>query len=400
MIPKNVLEGIKEYRFEFKHLTVLFVVLMVFQLLITIVQEDSLDSFLSKTQDVLQKDSAERTANLTSASLELLLENVNLTEIKSEYDRQKIIQSFNIILSQQQLQQNVEEICLFLDGGDSTLVIDDGKQLFDYFSGNKSEIFNSISDHTEALTYFKELAGEIREKEHIYSKLVNRTTFHIFVPFVPNGEYIGVLYMRKTPDLSNLTNEITSSYDIASLIYSSLIILGLLAMYYISSFTVRERDDVRQKLFVEKENHLKEQINHEKESLFTKRIYHTHHKAEKVMGFIKDDLRKISAEGNEEFKYRVRKYSNFISRVIYDMKWYDVPIQTISNQMFNTNVNEVIQFLVQNIFLRIASSTEAFNFETDFDENLPNVPIDEFVVWEILEPLIQNSIDHSNVDKI
>ena len=31
-------------------------------------------------------------------------------------------------------------------------------------------------------------------------------------------------------------------------------------------------------------------IAQKKEHLFTKRIYHTHHKAEKVMGFINEDL--------------------------------------------------------------------------------------------------------------
>ena len=36
---------------------------------------------------------------------------------------------------------------------------------------------------------------------------------------------------------------------------------------------------------------LTKQITYEKELIFTKRIYHTHHKAEKIMGFIKEDLR-------------------------------------------------------------------------------------------------------------
>jgi signal transduction histidine kinase len=35
-----------------------------------------------------------------------------------------------------------------------------------------------------------------------------------------------------------------------------------------------------------------------------------------------------------------------------------------------------------------------FEFEIDLDEALPPVNVNEFVIWEILEPLIQNSIDH------
>ena len=37
-----------------------------------------------------------------------------------------------------------------------------------------------------------------------------------------------------------------------------------------------------------------------------------------------------------------------------------------------------------------------FEFELDLDECLPFVHVNEFVVWEIIEPLIQNSIDHGN----
>jgi len=223
---------------------------------------------------------------------------------------------------------------------------------------------------------------------------------HIFVPFIPKGEFQGVLYIKKTPDFSNMTNEVVASYDEATIIYLSLIVLGLLAMYYISSYTVKERDAYQQKLLEENEKHITEQIMHDKESLFTKRIYHTHHKAEKIMGFIKEDLRIISESNLEEIKERVKKYSNFISRVIYDMKWYDPPLQTIRNQLFKTNINETIKFLVNHIFLRISSHTEIFSFKLDLDENIPEVHINEFVVWEILEPLIQNSIDHAGIEKI
>ncbi len=99
--------------------------------------------------------------------------------------------------------------------------------------------------------------------------------------------------MKNKPNFDFITNEILSSYDEVALIYASLIILGLLAMYYISSFTVKERDEARQLFYEEHEQHLKDTIDHEKESMFTKRIYHTHHKAEKVMGFIKEDLRQL-----------------------------------------------------------------------------------------------------------
>ena len=55
----------------------------------------------------------------------------------------------------------------------------------------------------------------------------------------------------------------------------------------------------------------KKQINYEKELLFTKRIYHTHHKAEKVMGFIKEDLRILSPNQYKRNKIPCNKVFQF-----------------------------------------------------------------------------------------
>jgi signal transduction histidine kinase len=118
------------------------------------------------------------------------------------------------------------------------------------------------------------------------------------------------------------------------------------------------------------------------------------------MGFIKEDLRELSNNNIEEVKKRVTKYANFISRVIYDMKWFDPPVNTIRNSMFNTDLNELLIFIVKNIFLRISSNTDMFEFKLDLDKELPYVNINEFVVWELFEPLIQNSIDHAGKSKV
>src|SRR3989337_3916178 len=210
----------------------------------------------------------------------------------------------------------------------------------------------------------------------------------VMISFVLRGEYIGAVYMKNTPDFSFITNEIITNFDETSIIYLSLILLGLIAMYFISSYTVKERDETQNMLWEEHETNIKKQITYEKELIFTKRIYHTHHKAEKIMGFIKEDLRMLSPENINEVKYRVSKYSNFISRVIYDMKWYDPPIQTIRNQMFRTNLNEVIKFIVDNIFMRISSKQSAYEIRMEPDPKLPLVSVNEFFVWEIIEPQI------------
>lgn len=394
MSRNKFIEKIREYHFEFKHLTVLFVILFSFQLLVSFINKSSIRSFLSSTQEWYQKDSAEKHANLTATSFELLIETFSPGKNLTPEDERRLIQSFDIIFSQQMLQHNIDEVCILVNDGDKVIAIDDGEALYNFLFGDKTRDQAVNSAHTEAAVIYAALRDEIRSSEKIYSELVDSKTFKTFVPFVIRGEYIGAVYIKNTPDFSFISNQVISNFDETSVIYLSLILLGLLAMYFISSYTVKERDDAQKMLFDEHETNLMKQINYQKELIFTKRIYHTHHKAEKIMGFIKEDLRKLSAENITETKYRVTKYSNFISRVIYDMKWFDPPIQTIRNSMFRTNLNEVIKFIVDNIFFRVSTKSNAFELKLDTDPELPVVPINEFVVWEIIEPLLQNSIEH------
>jgi hypothetical protein len=390
----KIFEKIKEYHFEFKHVTVLFIILFAFQLIVSFINKAAVKTFLSTTQEWYQKDSAEEIANLTTTSLELVLESIDTKAVISREEENKVIQSFNIIFSQQQLKHNIEGLYILTRLGDEVYAIDDGRTLYNFLVNHSKVTVTADAEKYEIIKMYKQIEGELSSREQIRSIITNKKTFNIFVPFVLRGEYVGAIYMRNSPDFSFISNQVISNYDETSVIYLSLILFGLLAMYFISSYTVKERDDTQKMLFDEHETNLKKQINYDKELVFTKRIYHTHHKAEKIMGYIKEDLRTLSAENINDIKYRVSKYSNFISRVIYDMKWFDPPLQTIRNQIFKTNLNEVITFIVENIFLRITSKSDAYEIKLETDPDLPVVPINEFVVWEIIEPLIQNSIDH------
>lgn len=396
----KVFEKIKEYHFEFKHVTVLFIILFAFQLIVSFINKAAVKTFLSTTQEWYQKDSAEEIANLTATSLELVLESIDTKAAISREEENKVIQAFNIIFSQQQLKHNIAGLYILTRLGDDVYAIDDGKTLYNFLVNHNRVDVKVDGKKYEIIEMYKNIEAELSSREQIKSIITDKKTFNIFVPFVLRGEYIGAIYMQNSPDFSFISNQVISNYDETSVIYLSLILFGLLAMYFISSYTVKERDDTQKMLFDEHETNLKKQINYDKELVFTKRIYHTHHKAEKIMGYIKEDLRKLSAENINEIKYRVSKYSNFISRVIYDMKWFDPPLQTIRNQMFRTNLNEVIKFIVENIFLRITSKSDAYEIKLETDPDLPAVPINEFVVWEIIEPLIQNSIDHGGEKNI
>jgi hypothetical protein len=395
MKSKNLfIESLRKYHFEIKHLTVVFIALLILQLVLLYVNKASMKNFVDNTQEWFQKNSAERFAGLSTSTLELLLETTRKNTTIYNTDQRRVVQFFDIILNQQILQQNVEEICLLVSDGNKTYAIDDGRVLYSFIFTKTIEQPDASSRHKEAMSIYKGIKAELESDEQIINILKNRQTYHIFVPFVPHGEFMGALYMRNTTDVSFIQREIISNYEETSIIYTALFLLGLLSMYYISSYTVKERDEAQKFLLDEHETRIKQQMDHDKEALFTKRIYHTHHKAEKVMGFIKEDLRVINQNNIDEIKSRVARYSNFVSRVIYDMKWYDPPVQTIRNKAFQTDLNGVIQFLVQNIFNRTARKADSFDIILKLDEKVPTVHINEFVIWEILEPLIQNSIDH------
>jgi hypothetical protein len=394
MFPKKVADKYSKYKFEFRHLTILVSILIVFQIALSIVQKSSLNNFLNNNQEWYQRHSAERLGLVTSTSLELLVENMFINKGLSALHERKLAASFNVVFKQQLLQKDVKEICLILTKDKKTYIIDDGQQLYNFFSNNIDSSNADNRNHREAMRLYSQIGENLKKSEVLYSSLTDKKTFNIFVPFVPDGEYTGVMYMKITPDFSLITNEISYDFDKVAIIYSTLIVFGLIAIYYVSSKAVNERNAAQEQLYKEHEENLMKQIRHEKESLFTKRIYHTHHKAEKIMGFIKDDVRQMNGENIETMKSRVVTYSNFISRIIYDMKWYDQPINTIINPIFNCDINGVIDFIVKHLFLRISSRNDMFDIVLELDKNLPTVHVNEFVVWEILEPLIQNSIDH------
>jgi len=398
-MKRNLVEHLKKYHFEWKHLAILFMVLIFFQIIVSYINKISLHQLIEQTETWYKLDSAEKIANLTSTSLELLMETNPTKKKYSAEQRQELIQAFNIIFSQQILQQNILEACLLGQRNGRYYAIDNGQDLFDLFYEGNPKDFQSDDRHKHAVELYKQMESDIRQKEQIIS-LEENQVYKVFVPFVPRGEYFGALYMQLKPDLGFITSQITTNYDEIALIFSALILFGLLAMFYISAYTVRERDEAQQLLFKEREKYIKEHIAHQKEALFTKRIYHTHHKAEKIMGFIKEDLQNLNQENFEKIRLRITKYANFISRVIYDMKWYDPPLQTIRSPIFRTNLNEVIRFLVNSIFQRTSKQTESIHFELLLDEKLPVVQINEFVVWEIIEPILQNAIDHSSVNPL
>jgi len=399
------LEGIRsklsKYRFEIRHIIVLFTVLIAFQIILAVLQKSLLSDFLEGTQNWFQKYYAEKLAILTAASLEQLFQNQRHIPLEKDSVDNTVVYSVNVFLKQQLIQRSIENISLILQIDQQLYLINSGQSMYAFFNGTLPPYpADTSAEAPRGVVYFLRVKDELREHEKIISSLTSQKTFDVIVPFVPEGEYLGAVYLKITPDFTFLTDEVRANFDKVSVIFSALIVVGLIGIFMVSSQAVKERNEMQKRFYDEHKEYLENQIRLEKESLFTRRIYHTHHKAEKIMGFIKNDVRRMNPANLDEMKHRVVTYSNFISRIIYDMKWYDQDINTIVNPIFHANINDIIEFVVRNVFLRISSKNEMFNFRLDLDPTLPLVHVNEFIVWEILEPLIQNSIDHGGKDAL
>lgn len=390
------------YRFEIQHIVVLFIIIVIFQTALTFINSQSTNQIFNQAMDYYRRDSAERVADLTTTALELLIEQSrNSLEVSGDIHKEQVIQSLDKLISQQTLQRNIDAVYLLVMVGDSIVALNEGAQIYDLYLGPGTDAGLGAAGNTHAAyDYFNDNKESIFAGEQITSSLEGDNTFHVLVPFYDQGEIAGAAYMRITPDVAGFLKLIESAYNQSGTLFTGLILMGFMAMFFIYSYTAKERDQVQNQLFEQRTDQLREQVEHQKESLFTKRIYHTHHKAEKVMGFIKEDLRSLRSDNLEDVRYRVTKYANFVSRVIYDMKSYDPPVHVIRNPIFRTNINEVIGFIVAHIFQRVyrEGETHAVKVQLDLAEHIPVLHINEYVIWEILEPLIQNAIDH-NVGK-
>ncbi len=395
----KIKERLDNYHIEIQHIIVLFIIGLVFQMSLSFINSQSTNKLFKESMDYYRKDSAERIADLTTTSLELLIEHSRTQGNVDEVGRDAMIQSFDKLLSQQKLQRNIDEVYLLINHQDAVFVASEGRQIYDYYLG-KGVIESSPPNTAEikALEYYSDHYISIIEEEQIVSTLEGNNIFYVLVPFYHRGEVSGAAYMQITPEISGILNLLKSAYNQSSVLFIGLILMGFMAMFFIYTYTAKERDQVQQQLFEQRSKQLREQVEHQKETQFTKRIYHTHHKAEKVMGFIKEDLRTLSEPNLDEVRNRATKYANFVSRVIYDMKSYDPPTHVIRNPIFQTDINGVISFLVENIFQRVyrEGQTNAVIIKQNLADNLPILHVNEYVIWEIIEPLIQNAIDHNS----
>lgn len=385
----------KNLNIDFRLLLILLIIIIGAQLLLTFYSKNAFHSFLLNTQEWYQSFSVNRIASLTSTSLELLVETQVTQKQMDPAQRNRVIKSFDIIFSQHIMEKTAEEICLFIYDKNKFVPVDDGHTLLSIIT-NENPVINDSGRFYNAQKLFNSIKNKLIQSEKIQVIVKDEKDFYVFVPFSPNGEFLGALYMKVIPNFNPISREFINGYNDVALIYVLLVSLGLVLIYVVFSYTLRGKEKAQKIAYQEHEKLIEEKVKREKENTFTRRIYHAYHKAEKVIGFINMDLAVLKSQNVEEIKERVGKYSNFIGRVIYDMKYYDPPIHSIINPIFKTNVNEVCRFIIDNLFLRIYKTSRMFVFEQEYDPSVPIINVNEYILWEVVEPLFQNSINHNS----
>jgi len=386
------------FHFSQKHFILISLITLLFLVAGTLLNMLSKRNIFNKTSIFYRHTSIENLADLTATSLELLLDQVIDHPAGKSGDSRLIIQAFDMIFSQHRLKENIQEICVLIDYGDSVYAIDTGSDLYNYFSAEALPNPAVQTRHHRAIRTYQDNIEELINYQDITGYVDDLPSYHVLIPLMYKGDFSAALYMNIALDYTGILDEIQLSYSTVSMLFTALIILGLLSMFYLSSYMINEREQALHQLFEKQQQQLKTNVELQKEQHFAQRIYHTHHKAEKIMGLIKEDLRTLPQGFQDEKLQRVMKFSSYIQRVIYDMKSYNPPITTIRNPAFHSNINEIITFLVDTIFTRMISTNNGSRFSCTLDPAFPIVHINEYVIWEILEPLIHNSIIHSNVE--
>ncbi len=389
---------IKQFQFGIRHIILIFIITVMFLGVSAYLNNLSKNKLVNNTAEIYRQTSIENLADLTATSVELLLEQLLSREDDSEEMKQEAIHGFDMILSQQALRENIEELCILVSHNGRISAIDNGQELYAHYLNNDLDSTLDVGVHKVAIDLYQTIEDQIAAEQSIISYFNDNHIFQIFVPVILKGNFSSVLYMRIVVDYSSLIREITIGYSNTSIIFTVLIMLGLLSMFYLSSYMVNEREDALYQLFDEQQLQLKQNVELQKEHLFARRIYHTHHKAEKIMGYIKNDLRKLTPVAFEKQVNSILKFASYIQRVIYDMKSFNPPVSTIRSPAFQSSINNIIHFIVNNIFGRHEKFGNLTGIDTQFDADMPIVHVNEYVIWEILEPLIHNSIDH-NPDK-
>jgi len=389
----------KLFHFEIYHFFIILIIVVVSQTLIPIINNYNTEKLISRVMDYYRWDVAERMADQTTSAMELLFQRVLETPNPQIGLEKATIEAIDFIIFQQNLQRSIDDFAIILGKGKNIRFYSAGAELFNAVVKNKTPTSDTAVFDTATKQWYTTVSRQLFTDEATQYKSEKGTIFYFLVPFSLKGEVVGAVYMKINPELGVIESAFIRSFRQTGALFSILIFMGLLAMFVMTNYLKNERDAAQELLYKKREKKLTLDIESRKENMFVRRIYHAHHKMEKIIGFIKQDIQKLPEEVDSENRTKINKYINFIGRVIYDMKTINPPLSVIRSPNFRTDINEVLNFIIQHIFRRVYKEGQQYQFVVDCEAELPQINVNEFVVWEILEPLINNAVQHNNAKK-
>ncbi len=258
-------DALHNYRFEVQHFVVLFIIVIIFQTALSFINNQSTNHLFQQAMDYYRRDSAERVADLTTTALELLIEQGRYENELQALNGHVAVEALDKLLSQQTLQRNIDEVFLIVHSGDSVIALREGQDIYDlYLGGGVAGSAGQEEIGRNAIAYFEQNQQLLLTEEQIISSLEGDNTFHVLVPFYDKGEIVGAAYMRVTPDVAGFLSLIETAYNQSGILFTGLILMGFMAMFFIYSYTAKERDQVQQQLFEQRSKQLREQVEHQK----------------------------------------------------------------------------------------------------------------------------------------
>ena len=229
-------DGMNEFQFGIRHIILIFIFTISFIAISTYINNLSKNKLFDKTAEIYRQNSIENLADLSTTSLELLLEQIIRNPDQYSESKQNTIHGFDMILSQQALRENIKEICVFIIHNQQVYAIDNGQDLYAYYLEGMLPPEIKQREHLAAIGNYLSVEKQISEAQIIISFIDEEHVFQVIVPIILEGESAGALYMRIGVDYRSLIKEISIGYSNISAIFSALIILGLLSMFYLSLY--------------------------------------------------------------------------------------------------------------------------------------------------------------------
>lgn len=125
---------LKRIHFELYHITILLIAIILSQVILSYINVKSIEDVTQKSISIYKWQSAERIADLTTATLELITQPIYSQSVNNDL-KSTIIESIDYTFTQEKMQKNIDDICLLImDENNKVISLKDGEEIYNYLS--------------------------------------------------------------------------------------------------------------------------------------------------------------------------------------------------------------------------------------------------------------------------